>query len=69
MLNHAQPPPRGDEAVFVPADVEHDEVTDFVRRWERGSQSLTGCEVMLLHDFEPPGKSAFAVGVLLPKLA
>lgn len=59
----------GDQPIFVPANVEHDEVTDFVRRGERGSQSLKGHEVMPLHNFEPPGKSTFAVGVLFPKLA
>jgi hypothetical protein len=58
-----------DQPVFVPANIEHDEVANFVRRWESGSHSLKGREVMPLHDFEPPGKSTFAVGVLLPKLA
>lgn len=58
-----------DEPVFVPANVKHDDVADFVRRGESGSQSLKAHEVMPLHDFEPPGKSTFAVGVLLPELA
>ena len=59
----------GDQPVFVPANIEHDEVADFVRCWEGGPQGLKTRKVVPLHDFEPPGKSTFAVGVLLPKLA
>jgi hypothetical protein len=58
-----------DESVFVPTDVEHDEVSDFVCRREGGTQGLKARKVMPLHDFKPSSKGAFAVGVLLPKLA
>ena len=60
---------RGNESVFVPANVEHDEVADFVRRGEGGTQGLKARKVMSLHDFEPSSKGTFAVGVLFPKLA
>ncbi len=56
------------QSVFVPANVKHDEVSNFVRRWEGGSQGLKARKVVPLHDFEPSGKGAFAVGVLRPKL-
>jgi hypothetical protein len=59
----------GDESVFVPANVEHDEVADFVRRGERGSQGLKTRKVVSLHDFEASGKSTFTIGGLFPKLA
>jgi hypothetical protein len=57
------------QAVFVPANVEHDEVTDFVCRWEGSPQGIKAREVMSLHDCEPPDKGIFAVRVLCPKLA
>jgi hypothetical protein len=57
-----------DASVFVPANVEHDEVSDFVRRRKSRSQGLEARKVVLLHDFEPSGKGIFAVGVLFPKL-
>jgi hypothetical protein len=56
----------GDESIFVSANVEDDEVSDFVRRREGGPQGL---KVMPLHDFEPPDQRTFAVEVLFPKLA
>jgi hypothetical protein len=56
------------QAVFVPTNVKHDDVSHFVRRWEGGSQGLETCKVVPLHDFVPPGKGTFAVGVLRPKL-
>jgi len=59
----------GDEAVSVPANVEDDEVADFVCRWEGGPQGLKTRKVVLLHDFEPSGKGTFTLGVLCPKLA
>jgi hypothetical protein len=57
-----------DESVFVPTNVEHDKVSDFVRRGKGSTQGLKARKVVLLHDFEPSGKGAFAVGVLFPKL-
>jgi hypothetical protein len=59
----------GDEPIFVPANVEHHEVSDFVRRGEGGTQGLKARKVVPLHDFEPSSKGTFAVGVLFPKLA
>src|SRR5207302_10478937 len=59
----------GDEPVFVSANVEHNEVADFVRRWEGGPHCLKARKIMLLHNFEPPHQRIFAVGVLFPKLA
>ena len=57
------------QAEFVPANVEHNEISDFVRRGEGGTQGLKARTVMSLHDFEPSSKGTFAVGVLFPKLA
>jgi len=59
----------GDESVFVPANVEHHEISDFIRCGEGGTQGLKARKVMSLHDFEPSGKGTFAVRVLCPKLA
>ena len=59
----------GNEPIVVPTNVEHNEVSDFVRRGEGGTQGLKAREVVPLHDFEPSGKGIFAVGVLCPKLA
>jgi hypothetical protein len=59
----------GDEPVFVPANVEDNEISDFIRRGEGGTQGLKAREVVPLHDFEPSSKGIFAVGVLCPKLA
>ena len=59
----------GDESVFVPANVEHDQVSDFVRRGKGYAQGLKARKVVLLHDFEPSGKGTFTVRVLFPKLA
>jgi hypothetical protein len=56
------------QSVFVPANVKHDEIANFVRRWEGGSQGLKARKVVPLHNFEPAGKGTFTVGVLLPKL-
>jgi hypothetical protein len=58
-----------DESVFVPVNVEHNEVSDFVRRGKGSTQGLKARKVVPLHDFEPSGKGTFAVGVLFPKLA
>jgi hypothetical protein len=57
------------ESVFVPANVKHNEISDFIRRGEGGTHGLKAREVVPLHDFEPSGKGIFAVGVLCPKLA
>jgi hypothetical protein len=59
----------GDESVFVPANVEHNEISDFIRRAEGGTQGLKARKIVPLHDFEPSGKGIFTVGVLCPKLA
>jgi hypothetical protein len=59
----------GDESVFVPTNVKHNEVADFVRRWEGGTQGLKARKVVPLHDFEPSDEGTFAVGVLFPKSA
>jgi hypothetical protein len=59
----------GDESVLVSANVEDDEVADFVRRREGSPHSLKARKVMPLHNFEPPHQRTFAVGVLFPKLA
>ena len=59
----------GDESVFVPANVEHDQVADFVRRGKGGAQGLKARKVVLLHDLEPSGKGTFTVRVLFTKLA
>jgi hypothetical protein len=59
----------GDESVFIPANVEHNEISDFIRRGEGSTQGLKAREVVPLHDFEPAGKGIFAVGVLCPKQA
>jgi hypothetical protein len=45
----------GNQAVFVPTDVKHEEISNFVRRWEGGSQGLKARKVVPLHDFEPSG--------------
>ena len=59
----------GNESVFVPANVEHDKVSDFVRRGESSPQGFKACKVVLLHDFEPSDKGTFTVRVLFPELA
>jgi hypothetical protein len=59
----------GDKSVFVPANVEHNEITDFVHRRKGGTQGFKARKVMPLHDFEPANKGTFAVWVLFPKLA
>jgi hypothetical protein len=59
----------GDQPVFVPADVEHNEVSDFVRRGEGSPQGFKARKVVPLHDFEPSEKGTFTVRVLFPKLA
>jgi hypothetical protein len=58
----------GNKSVFVPANVEHEKVADFVRRGKRSTQGLKVRKVVLLHDFEPSDQGTFAVGVLFPKL-
>lgn len=55
----------GDEPVLISPDIEYNKIADFVRIWEGGTQSLKAEEVVLLHDFEPPGKGIFTIGVLL----
>jgi hypothetical protein len=59
----------GDQPVFVPANVEHDEVSDVIRRGEGSSQGFKARKVVPLHDFEPSDKGTFTVWVLFPKLA
>jgi hypothetical protein len=59
----------GDESIFVSANVENDEVSNFIRRREGGPQGLKARKVMPLHDFKPPDQRTFAVGVLCPTLA
>jgi hypothetical protein len=59
----------GDQPVFVPANIEHNEVADFVRRVEGRSQGFKARKVMPLHDFEPSDKGTFTFGMLFPKLA
>jgi hypothetical protein len=58
-----------DESIFVPANVEHNEIPDFIRRGKGGTQGLKAREVVPLHDLEPSGKGIFAIRVLYPKLA
>ena len=59
----------GDQPVFVPTNVEHDEVSDSVRRGEGSPQGFKTRKVVPLHDFEPSDKGTFTVRVLFPKLA
>jgi len=59
----------GDEPVFVPTNVEHHEISDFIRRGEGGTQGFKARKTVSLHDFEPSGKGILAIGVLCPKLA
>ena len=59
----------GDESVFVPANIEHDKLADFVRRWEGGPHGLKTRKVVPLPDFEPSSKGTFTIGVPFPKLA
>jgi hypothetical protein len=59
----------GDQPVFVPANVEYDEVSDFVRRGEGRSQGFKARKIVPLHDFEPSDQGTFTVRVLCPKLA
>jgi hypothetical protein len=58
-----------DESIFVPTNVEHNEVANFIRCGEGGTQGLKAHEVVPLHDLEPANKGIFAIGVLCPKLA
>ena len=60
---------RGNESIFVPANVEHDEVADFVCGWEGSAQGLKGRKVLPLHNGEPPSQRTFAIWMLCPKLA
>jgi hypothetical protein len=59
----------GDQPVLVSANVEHDEVSNSVRRRERGPQTLKIIEVTPLYDLEPTSESSLAIGVPLPELA
>jgi hypothetical protein len=59
----------GDESIFVPANVEHHAISDFIRCGDGGTQGLKAREVVPLHDLEPSSKGIFAIGVLCPKLA
>ena len=59
----------GDQSVFVSANVEYNEVSDFVCRGEGSPQGLKARKVVPLHDFKPSDKGTFTVRVLFPKLA
>src|SRR5579859_293886 len=59
---------RGNESIFVSADVEHDEIADPVCTWKCRSQSGKSWKVILLHNFEPARQRIFAVWMHRPKL-
>src|SRR5579872_4052301 len=59
---------RGNESIFVSADVEHDEIADLVCTWKCRSQSGKSWKVILLHNFEPARQRIFAVWMHRPKL-
>jgi len=54
---------------LAPIKIDDDEVPDFVRYREGGTQGLKACEVVPLYDCELSGKGPFAVGPLFPILA
>ena len=56
-----------DEAIFVASDIEYDQVPHLVGGWEGRTQGIKTAETTPVHDLEPARKSAFAVGVPLPK--
>jgi hypothetical protein len=58
-----------DQPVFVPTNVEHDKISDFVRCWKGSPQAFKTRKVVLLHDFKPSEKGTFTVRMLFPKLA
>jgi len=58
-----------DESVFVPPNIEDDEVADFVRRGKGNPQGFKTRNVVPLHDFKPSEQGAFTVRMPLPKLA
>jgi hypothetical protein len=59
----------GDQPVCVPANVEHDELSDFARRGDGRPQGFKARKVVPLPDFEPSDKGPFTVRVLCPKWA
>jgi len=59
---------RSNQAVFVPADVENDQVTYFIGRWECGAQFIETTKLTIAYNLIPPGKRTLAVGMFFPEL-
>ena len=56
-----------DKPVFIPANIEDNQLAHFIRRREREPQFIETRKLAFVHDFEPAQKWALAVWVLLPK--
>jgi hypothetical protein len=60
---------RGDKPIFVAANVEHNPIVYFVRRWKSGTQLTEVEKFRVSHNLEPTGQWGLTVGILLPELA
>lgn len=58
-----------EQPVFVPPNVEHDQISDFIRCGKGSPQGFKTRKVMPLHDFKPSEKGTFTVRMPFPKLA
>lgn len=60
---------RRNQPIFIPADVEHNPLADFIGGWEGRAEFTKILKIGMLHNFEPSRQRLFAIRVLFPKLA
>ena len=60
---------RGNQSIFIAADVEHYPVVYFICRWECRTYFTEIVKIGVFHNLEPSDQSRLTVGVLLPELA
>jgi hypothetical protein len=60
---------RCNQAIFVPADVEHNPLADFIGGREGRAKLIKILKTSMLHNLEPSRQRLFAIRVLFPKLA
>ena len=60
---------RRNQPIFVPPDVEHNPLADFIGGWEGRAESTKILKIGMLHNLEPSRQRLFAIWVLFPKLA
>ena len=55
--------------MFVPSDIEHDQIADRVCGWESRPEFVKILKICCIHDLEPPYKCGLTVRMFFPEIS